>query len=285
MDEQLAQIYGTNQSNDAEDLEKTAAAELLVKLAEEQGVDLREFSDEEIAQLVQELYSEKTAEEKDEKKEPPKEEKKEEKKEEEAKEKAAEADFLGRVMAHAYVQELNQIEKEAGVKEKYEAAKGAVAGGGKKGKELLERFGARYKPSVAAGKEAVKGERPGGRSGSTLFLTKKERAGAALEALKKAPGEVKAVGAAGLGAAAYEAGKHQDEKRAEDESALKTLIEKRAYDILAGNGWVNEQGEVLAPPQAEQPEQAKEASVLEQAVEVEALKLLEANGYPVEWNQ
>lgn len=128
MDEQLAQIYGTGQpvAYDEEDLQKTAAAELLVKLAEEQGVDLGQFSDEEVAGMIQELYKEaqdgappfppKKEEGKEhEGKESAEKEKgeEEEEKEKEAQEKFAEADFLGRVMAHAMVQELNNIDKAA----------------------------------------------------------------------------------------------------------------------------------------------------------------------------
>ena len=106
MDEQLAAIYGTGQSDyvDESDLEKTAAAELLVKLAEEQGVDLNDFSDEEVAGMLDELYGgdgiEHTAAD------------------EEFQEKFAEADYLGRIMAHSMVQELDSIEKEAGIAER-----------------------------------------------------------------------------------------------------------------------------------------------------------------------
>lgn len=128
MDEQLAAIYGTGQpvAYDQEDLQKTAAAELLVKLAAEQGVDLNQFSDQEIGEMITDLY--KSAQEegappfppkkeeegaKHEAEESPDKEKKEEEKEKEAQAKFAEADFLGRVMAHAMVQELNNIDKKA----------------------------------------------------------------------------------------------------------------------------------------------------------------------------
>lgn len=113
MDKQLAEIFGTAQPEPTEtDMHKIAAAELLVKLAEERGVDLNQFSDAEVAEMVSELYSG------------------------EAKvaqadptiddvlthvsggvadqEKIAEARFLGKVMAHSMVQELNNIEKQAG---------------------------------------------------------------------------------------------------------------------------------------------------------------------------
>lgn len=278
MDEQLAQIYGTNQGTyDEEDLQKTAAAELLVKLAEEQGVDLSQFNDDEIAELITELYSgeTKTAEDKkDEKKE--EHEKKEtpaEEKKEEAKEKAAEADFLGRVMAHAMVQELNSIEKEAALKDvpgkvKEHAGKlwERIRGGATKAKEHFE--------TVGEGARALA-------TGKTRGGTAVSRKGIAKELATELKPEAKVLGGAAALETARRLGKHQGEKRAEAESsALQTLIEKRAYEILAGSGWVNDQGELLPPPQAE-----KQASALEQTVDVEALKLLEANGYPVEWNQ
>lgn len=129
MDEQLAAIYGTGQpvAYDQEDLQKTAAAELLVKLAAEQGVDLNQFSDQEIGEMITDLY--KSAQEEGAPPFPPKKEEgaeheakeskekekgeDEEEKEKEAQAKFAEADFLGRVMAHAMVQELNNIDKQA----------------------------------------------------------------------------------------------------------------------------------------------------------------------------
>ena len=59
MDAQLAEIYGTGQSANAEDDQvKLAAAELLVKLAGDNNVDLSQFSDEEVASMVQELQKE-----------------------------------------------------------------------------------------------------------------------------------------------------------------------------------------------------------------------------------
>ena len=159
MDAQLAEIYGTGQEANAEDDQvKLAAAELLVKLAGDNNVDLSQFSDEEVAAMVQELQKEaelplqfqkkeESGEEKKESKETP--ESKEsgesssespEAKKAEAAEKVAEADFLGRVMAHSFAQECKEIEKEAGLKDKaIGAAKGlpaflknkGVAAGGK----------------------------------------------------------------------------------------------------------------------------------------------------------
>lgn len=55
MNQWLAQIYGTD---GAEDIEKTAQAHLLQKLAAEQNLDISQFTPEELEQLVQELAAE-----------------------------------------------------------------------------------------------------------------------------------------------------------------------------------------------------------------------------------
>lgn len=111
MDREIAAIYGTDELLTEEtDVEKTAAAELLVKLAEEQGLDLNDFSDEEVAEMLGDLYGgqgiEHTAAQTQEDAEA-------QQLELEAQEKVAEADYLGRIMAHSYVQELSNIEKAA----------------------------------------------------------------------------------------------------------------------------------------------------------------------------
>ena len=101
MNELLAQIYGTSRTEEAPEIEKTAEAALLEeleKVAAEEGIDLNELSDDDIIEILSEAtgndQTEKTASE-----DVP----------EEAQEKLAEADFLGRTMAHAFYQELNNI--------------------------------------------------------------------------------------------------------------------------------------------------------------------------------
>ena len=267
MDAQLAEIYGTGQEANAEDDQvKLAAAELLVKLAGDNNVDLSQFSDEEVAAMVQELQKEaelplqfqkkeESGEEKKESKETP--ESKEsgesssespEAKKAEAAEKVAEADFLGRVMAHSFAQECKEIEKEAGLKDKaVGAAKGLPA--------FLKSKG------VAAGKAA------------------KETA----KGIK--PGHVIA-GAGGFGAGALTGGlaaAHKKEKKGEAEkSALDALAEQRALAMAKEAGWVDPEGNLVAPPAKEE---TKTASPLDLAVERRALEMLEANGYPVTWNE
>jgi hypothetical protein len=105
MDEWLSQVYGTGQGSD---IEKTAQNMMLQKLAEEEGIDLSGLNDEELDALAQavvaegegggEQYVEGDAGDVG--------------GDEELQAKFAEADFLGRVMAHAYTQELQKIASE-----------------------------------------------------------------------------------------------------------------------------------------------------------------------------
>lgn len=132
MDQELARIYGTPGALSDEDLEKQAEAELFVKLAGEEGIDINQLSDEQVAELYAATFEKDAGEmppqfqkgngNGESKKDEEKEEKAEEKEEDAEKkaqaefaaiqewqEKCAEADKLGRIMAHSYVQELGKI--------------------------------------------------------------------------------------------------------------------------------------------------------------------------------
>jgi hypothetical protein len=111
MNELLAQIYGTSGATTEEPIEKTAEAALLdelEKVAAAEGIDLGELSDEDIVEILNEAVNtgdnEKTAEatEADADADDG----------EEGQVKLAEADFLGRAMAHAFYNELSQIGSE-----------------------------------------------------------------------------------------------------------------------------------------------------------------------------
>ena len=273
MDAQLAQIYGTGQSVE-DDQVKLAAAELLVKLAEDNGVDLNQFSDADVAQMVSELQ--KTAEF------PPKESKetaesKESKESSEsgekaAEEKVAEADFLGRVMAHSFNQELTEIQKEGGVKEK-------VVGAGKSALDFLKKQPKDVKSGLSSAKSAITGKAKmygGGHKGEfTASLSGAERKFRAGEAAKKlAPA---AGAAAALGGAGYFATRGGKEKKS---SALDTLAVERAFELAKEAGWVDTEGNLTVPQQEQ-----KTASALEIEVERRALQMLEAEGLPVQWNE
>lgn len=269
MDAQLAAIYGTGQGSD--DLEKVAAAELLIKIAEDQGVNLDDLSDEEVAKLLGDM----TSKDKESEGDPSEEEDKEEEDKEE--EKVAEADYLGRVMAHAYVQELGNIEKtalskvEVGMRARNLASKLPGVG------NILEGLASRK-----AGKGVVDAARSGASkavSRSAIPAQLQGRAASKLENLMGAKGRktmsegtksiltgaAKAGGTvAGLGAVGYGAKK----ALSKESSALDTLAEQRANEMLIEAGYTG---------------QEKQASSVESAVEHRALQMLEAAGYPVNW--
>lgn len=285
MDEQLAAIYGTGQTEayDDEDLQKTAAAEMLVKLAEEEGVSLDEFSDEEIAGMINDLYQEGGEQQVSE--EPAEEEK------------VAEADFLGRVMAHSMVQELNEIEKEAGAK--WDAVKGGAskAWGAVKGVagKAVEQAKGLHEGAVGA-KQALTGKSYGRKL--TPEVRKKLR-GEAWEAAK--PG-LKTVGAGAALLGAGETGRRigRGAKKKEAEVDFDKIAEQRALEMLAEAGYqVEDQGEQEKFAEAVEArayemlkeagypveEQTSEEEKVAEAIDIRALQMLEEAGYPVEWNE
>lgn len=303
MDEQLAAIYGTGQQAQAEDdMEKAAAAELLVKLAEQEGVDLNQLSDSDVAELLNDLY--KTAAEGDpeadgeessstspESKtvtsagegEPESSSESEETKAES--EKCAEADFLGRVMAHAMVQELNSIEKEAGfvpspseAKKLYRLSQRFVGGAATKAERAAAKakagrgfFAGRPEAYRGAGKDISRAF--GKRDPIQGFAPSiKERLGLVGSAAKKvAPELAVAGGGTAVGIAAH---KLRAKKK---EAGINAQAQQRAYELAKQAGWVDQQGNMITP-------QVKQAEAIDPAIEQRALQLLEANGYPVQWN-
>jgi hypothetical protein len=144
MNPYLAAMYNTNGAAEqlTEDMQKTANMELFCKLAADNGLDLSNMTDDQIASVYAQVFPEdlaKVAEEDEKKeeheeKESPEKEKKEEheageskedEEKEEAKkaaaamyvqekqaavEKCAEADWMGRIMAHSFTQERENIE-------------------------------------------------------------------------------------------------------------------------------------------------------------------------------
>jgi hypothetical protein len=132
----LAELYNTatNIGSEApvvDDTEKLAQAAVLDQMLQNEGHSLADLSPADRVKVAQEIFGpdsplvkeamedgESYPEEK--KVFPPKKKKEEEEKEDEekeAQEKLAEADFLGRAMAHAYVAELADIEKKAQVEQ------------------------------------------------------------------------------------------------------------------------------------------------------------------------
>lgn len=269
MNKFLAELYDTagNIGADNEDLEKDAAAEFLVKLAEEEGVDLGSLSDEEIGSLLSEVEKDAAASE----------DNAENNVDEETQEKLAEADFLGRTMAHAYVDELADIEKQA-------AAPGRIAKAlGRVGEwSGVSGIGAARKLRRAAEAEkgqfsrAIKGLAAKSEKGTTSIRSLgKQHAQAArnVRAFREAGREskkqfAKRVGApaAGLAATGYGASKLFGKEKKSFNEEFEIAAQERAYQMLHDAGYDIEK-------------------VAQADVDIRALQMLEEAGYPVEWNQ
>lgn len=279
MDAKLAEIYGTNQVDET-DIEKMAAAELAEELAENEEANIDGMSEEQIEALAEQvLAGDDSSEEYY--------EETEEGIEKESQEKLAEADYLGRVMAHAYVNELRGIEKEARWQHKTEAGKAVFKPGqGHKSKadratakqwatesnkglnqkgDALKLKQMRADRARAEGAAAQKAKSLGGRMSAA-----KGKVMSALKGAGKHIGKHKlpyGLGAAGALAAggAYMAGKRKES------SALDTLAEQRALEILEENG--------IDLNETEKVSSANEYDVLAQAVEQRAFDLLAEAGY------
>lgn len=120
MDQDIAAMYGTPSAS-AEDQEKVAEAQLFAKLAAENDINLADLTDAQVAELYNHTFGKEAAAPED--LEPTADDEvakiaaaaqQEFVAQQEWQEKVAEADKLGRVMAHAYVQEMNEIASSQG---------------------------------------------------------------------------------------------------------------------------------------------------------------------------
>lgn len=179
MDEWLAGIYGTGQG---ENLEKTAQAEWLAKLAEDEGIDLSGLSEEQLAALAQEVAQMQAQGQPGQPgmgapmpppgvppmgmappqrpltgfappppvAQPPQADPAQQQAQlvKEAQAKFEEADFLGRVMAHAYT---NELEKIAGARAMAGKAGKAVAGAAGKAAGHVKSHKGAYGAGAGAG--------------------------------------------------------------------------------------------------------------------------------------
>lgn len=241
MDPRLAELYHTNE--DTSDVEKTAAAELAEKLASADDVNIDGMSNEDIEALAKDVLS--TEEQTEEPAAEETEETEEGSEDKTAEAKFQEADYLGRVMAHAYVNELKDIDKDATEK---------TAG---------KMSGVMSKIKGMAGKAKGKGKEMAGKAGKMLKKHKKKAIGAA---------------AAGGAAAAFGAGRMSKQSSAVDALAL-----ERAKEILAENGYEVPAQTEEAPAEGEK--QASKYDVLAEAVEARAMELLKAEGFKFEGDE
>lgn len=268
MNEWLANIYGTG---GAEDIEKTAQHHLIQKLAAEQGIDLSGLNEDEVNQLAAEVLGGEETETQEEAVEAAPAEDPAIALQKEAQAKFEEADFLGRVMAHSYTQELEKIAaaKTAGKLSNFGSAVASKA----------KHFGKAVDKKVQhVGQRAVEvGTRAGKGSGAHLSPSTKRKAGYGL-----------AGGVAAAGAAAHHKMKKEAsafEKLAEMHAAeILGAAQQAGYDPAAQGQQLDAQGQVQGQEQVQeqqtaQPEQAQQ---FQQALDERALQLLQENGYDVE---
>jgi hypothetical protein len=282
MDPWLAQVYGTGGGSD--DLEKTAQYHLLQKLAEEEGVDLSGLSEEELQALSDEVLSDEGEEQGYEADG----EYSEEDLQKEAQAKFEEADFLGRVMAHSYTQEMQKIgemvmDHDSSTKAKPDGFRGGAgeqygpkAPGrarmvAREAKERISALGKRVGGALSSGGKSVgralvgKDIRRGlhGRRAATGAHATKLRS-AANRTLAKGVGKTLGAygGLAAAGYGGYRALGGGKEKRA---SAFEKLAEIRAQEILD-----NAEGDAYEGDED-----------FDGALNDRALEILQENGYDV----
>lgn len=300
MNMDLAAMYGTPGGPSEEDQEKVAQMELFTKLAAETGIDLNQYTDEEIDQLWNETFKG-ASDESEKKDEKPKKEEGEEDEEKEVaaqaefaeaqewQEKVAEMDYLGRLMAHAYVNELNEIgesmNKEAirrytgpgAARQTANKVLEKIRGGAKVPESLKERMG-RFAERV--GTKEIGGSR---RSGGVMLTPPEEARAAGRKTLKRVGMGAGVAGAGAIGAGGYAASKKK-QSSAIDEYALELALQKVAeanWDVEQAAERLNALYTLDAVPESEK---IAAASDINEAVEARSLELLEAAGYPVEWN-
>lgn len=287
--QQLFSEYFDNGASD-ESFEKEAQVELFAKLASENGIDLNQLSENQIAHLWNETFSKQASEEEDDEDDAVSKAKEEHEKKKEAAAKIAEAEYLGQVMAHSMTEELRKL---SGVKEMLGKARGAVSDFGDKymsalkGTEVAKAKKLRDRAATRLGDAAR-------RTGQTGDVQRDVR-GAVVNKLNKrvTKERAKQVGAyaapAVLGGGAlygaHRMGKSDSEKRS---SALDDLAAEEAIVKAASAGWdldeASDRVSAVMTLGVDESEKIAYAQDLETAVDVRSLELLEAAGYPVNWN-
>ena len=287
----LAAMYGT--PGGQEEYEKVAEAELFAKLAAENGIDLNQLSDEQVAELYDSTFSKSAG--------GPGEEGGEEGGDgedvkvaqahaefaavEEWNEKVAEMDHLGRVMAHSFTQEMGAIKEAAEVDHATGTTTKERGRVGKAYDATKARVGRAYdssKASVGRGVDAVNAHhaRVGAAVGHRIPGINKPMT----ERMARNIGRgVYGAGAAAAGGAAYAAKRHMDKKG----SAIDELAAESAFLKAAQAGYDQDEASqrltaVLTLGLGDSEKIASAGSV-DDAVEIRSLEFLEAAGYDVNW--
>lgn len=289
------------QNNVAPDFEQQAREEMFAKVAAVNGIDLESLEPEQIQYLWSETFKTASEDEPKEEKKPNPFAKKEEKSDEEKKAEAAylefeekraaaaklaEAEYIGRFMAHAMTDEIKKIAAAQSAEVDLEEAKEAAAPGRmRRGAEALTE-------GVSAARKAIADH---GSDAHKAIAHAAEDARSAAPAAKKGMSNLKkgliaggTTAAVGGGATATALGVHHHNKgKKKKASALDELAAEYAVEKAASVGWDGEEaaeriGAVLTLGVGES-EKVASAADLESAVEVRSLELLEMAGYPVQW--
>lgn len=313
MNQWLAQMYGTNGAQE-EETSKLANAELFAKLAAKNNIDLSSMSPEAIGELYAEVFPEeasKVASESSESSEEDEDEEKGEEKDDEEKsaaaaqywqekrasqEKFAEADLMGRVMAHSFVQELESIKEAAGAKELAGKALGVAKGVGERGAELLS--GSKLKSlkgtAEAAASRAAKHKGGGYASPSAskalkqLYGEKAHKAGKAATSEAKKVWGTRAGVAGGVGGAGALAASGKGEKTAGAE-AFEEMAAVYAIEMAKEGGYDADEAftrvNAVYTLGLEESEKIAAVQSADDALHVRALEYLEQAAYPVNWEE
>ena len=251
----LFQVYGTNKLASAEDHQRQAEAELFLGLCKSAGIDPKHLTDDQVNELWKAASAESKAEEK-----------KEDKKKEEAEKKAAaatqewqekramaekvaEADALGRIMAHSYVDELQKI-----------AAANKVA-------EFPPQFMKGKKDDK--GEEKMEGGKPEGKKDEKEEDEKKKESQDRANALIAKLAGIKS-GSSSTPNLDEQAAAHAVE-----------MLKAAGHDVKVASDRI---GAVATLGLQESAKIASAASA-EQALTVRALEFCEAAGYQVDWSK
>jgi hypothetical protein len=272
----LAEMFGTTKTASAAPAgqTKTAQLELFAKLAADEGIDLTTLSPQQVDALYRETFGKHAEEGEESASEEQKEHEEGETPEEEAVEEAAkeeheekkaqvaklaEAELMGQVMAHSFVRELSDIEKQAAMP------------------EFLRK-------GYSAAKKRV------GAAASSVASSAKERAGQGVEFAKKhkktigaVAGGTAAIGTAGLGG--YALGRHSKKEA----SAFELLAAQNAVKVAGAAGYDTDQALKLVESVynlgLEDSEKVAYVEDTSHAIHVRSLEYLERAGYPVNWEE
>jgi hypothetical protein len=308
----LAQMYNTNGAAEEaqEEQSKLANADLFCKLAADNNIDLEQLSADEVGALYANTFPEdveKVAQETCDKCDKAEgecscgsgdESSEDEKKEAAAQyvmakqaetEKAAEADLMGRIMAHSFTQELENI-KEAGAKELFGKGVDVAKKVGGKAKDVAKGLAEKRRYAMEVGKKhegIIRGK--GGLGMGKGVKAKATVIGRALKG-RAAQAAPYAAGAGAVGGGAYIAKKKMEDKEKKSSvEAFEEMSANHAIKLAAAMDWNEEEAfdrvNSVFTLGLQETEKVAHVQDVDSAMHVRGLEYLEAAGYPVDWTE